>query len=189
MVLLRGEPFSRIYILRERDWTTHQPSSGKIIGERSSEGELTWVSASGFRTCSHHEIKAMAELRNIFACLVHESQECVADLIRNLRFLDPSSTILLYNGGRWPQLLDFELVRREENVVCHPSPQPMNWGRLHDFALDCMRFALENLPFDTLTIVDSDRWVYLPRKEDSGRQSWRGRMPGKTRRRLQTTCF
>src|SRR5215467_839594 len=101
----------------------------------------------------------MAKLRNIFACLVHESPECVGDLVRNLRFLDPSSTILLYNGGHWPQLLDSGAFRSQADVVRHPSPQPMAWGRLHDFALDCMRFALDYLPFDTLTIVDSDQLV------------------------------
>jgi hypothetical protein len=33
----------------------------------------------------------------------------------------------------------------------------MRWGWLHDFALDCMRFGLQSLPFDTMTIVDSDQ--------------------------------
>lgn len=99
----------------------------------------------------------MAQLRNIFACLVHESPECVGDLVRNLRFLDPSSTILLYNGGHWPQLLESGNLRSQADVVRHPAPRPMAWGRLHDFALDCMRFALDHLPFDTLTIVDSDQ--------------------------------
>lgn len=94
--------------------------------------------------------------RNVFACLVHESRECVIDLVRNLRFVDPSSHILLYNGGGDPDLLKrfpFESVA----AIVHPSPRPMQWGRLHDFALDCMQFALSELSFDTLTIVDSDQ--------------------------------
>ena len=33
----------------------------------------------------------------------------------------------------------------------------MKWGWLHDFALDCFRFALAHHPFDTMTIVDSDQ--------------------------------
>ena len=33
----------------------------------------------------------------------------------------------------------------------------MKWGWLHGFALDCMKFALDNFAFDTLTIVDSDQ--------------------------------
>jgi hypothetical protein len=99
----------------------------------------------------------MPTLRNIFACLVHEDQECVADLVRNLQFLDPSSVILLYNGGHSPQLLNGDFSSASSRVVVHPSPTPMAWGRLHGFALDCMNFALDHLPFDTLTIVDSDQ--------------------------------
>jgi hypothetical protein len=33
----------------------------------------------------------------------------------------------------------------------------MAWSRLHDFAFDCMRFASENFPLDTLTIIDFDQ--------------------------------
>jgi hypothetical protein len=39
----------------------------------------------------------MGTIRNIFACLVHESRDCVIDLVRNLHALDPASLILLYN--------------------------------------------------------------------------------------------
>ena len=99
----------------------------------------------------------MPELRNIFACLVHESAECVVDLVRNLRFVDPTSEILLYNGGPDPTLLQkgFPFERYDATVV--PNPRRMNWGKLHDFALDCMRFALGGASFHTLTIVDSDQ--------------------------------
>jgi Methyltransferase domain len=44
----------------------------------------------------------------------------------------------------------------------HPAPRPMTWGRLHDFALDCMRFGREQFGFDTLTIVDSDQLALRP---------------------------
>jgi hypothetical protein len=96
-------------------------------------------------------------VRHVFACLVHESPECIADLVRNLRYLDPDSAVLLYNGGQNPHLLAGAGVRDQHNVVVHPAPRPMKWGRLHDFALDCMRFARVHLPFDALTIVDSDQ--------------------------------
>ena len=99
----------------------------------------------------------MSPVRNIFACLVHESQECVIDLVRNLRALDPSSTILLYNGGHSPELLNRNFPFERHGAVIHPSPRPATWGRLHPFALDSMEFALESIPFDTLTIVDSDQ--------------------------------
>ena len=98
----------------------------------------------------------LSPARNVFACLVHESQECVIDLVRNLRFADPSSVILLYNGGTDPELLSrfpFESL----GAFVYPRPKPMKWGRLHEFAIECMQFALNEFTFDTLTIVDSDQ--------------------------------
>jgi hypothetical protein len=96
-------------------------------------------------------------LRNVFACLVHESPECVLDLVRNLRCLDPTSPILLFNGGSDPSLLDHGLGLERYDVRIHPRPQRLKWGRLHDFALESMRYALEQFQFDALTIVDSDQ--------------------------------
>src|SRR5580704_17462980 len=101
-------------------------------------------------------------IRNVYACLVHESPECVIDLVRNLRSLDPSSEILLYNGGHVSDLLNFGLPFEKYGATIHPSPRPMKWGRLHDFALDSMRFALAQGRFDTLTIVDSDQLAIRP---------------------------
>ena len=105
----------------------------------------------------------MARTRNIFACLVHESPECVFDLVRNLHFLDPCSVILLYNGGQMPGLLETAFPFEQYGAILHPSPRGMTWGRLHNFALDCMQFALDEIPFETLTIVDSDQLGTRPR--------------------------
>ena len=101
-------------------------------------------------------------IRNVFACLVHENAECVVDLVRNLRHLDPDSKVLLYNGSANPNFLNGVFPTDRHGAVLHPSPSPMRWGRLHDFAVDCMRFALVHLPFDTLTIVDSDQLAVRP---------------------------
>jgi hypothetical protein len=105
-------------------------------------------------------------IRNIFACLVHENQECVIDLVRNLRALDPASNLLLYNGGGDPDLLNHGFPFARYGAELHPSPHPLYWGRLHDFALDCMEFALASIPFDTLTIVDSDQLGTRPGYSD-----------------------
>jgi len=99
----------------------------------------------------------MNKIRNIFACLVHENQECVIDLVRNLRYVDPDSLIILYNGGQNPDLLHGSFPFEQYGAVLHPTPRPLTWGWLHNFALDCMQFALEHFPFDTMTIVDSDQ--------------------------------
>ena len=84
------------------------------------------------------------------------------DLVRNLRFLDPSSTILLYNGGHDQRLLKHGFPFERYGAVIYPGPHPQVWGHLHDFAVDCMRYSLEHLPFDTLTIVDSDQLAMRP---------------------------
>jgi len=95
-------------------------------------------------------------LKNLNACLVHESPECVLDLVRNLRHADPDAPILLYDGGRDPTLLK-DLPLDRYGAAAHPAPRPMRWGFLHEFALDCMRHALAQIPFDTITFVDSDQ--------------------------------
>jgi methyltransferase family protein len=96
-------------------------------------------------------------LRNVYACLVHEAQECVVDLVRNLRCLDPDATVLLYNGGTDARLLEPASCFDKLGARVHPSPRPVDARTLHEFALDCMRFADAQLAFDTLTIVHSDQ--------------------------------
>jgi predicted O-methyltransferase YrrM len=108
----------------------------------------------------------MQTIRNVFACLVHESADCVIDLVRNLRTLDPGSLILLYNGGRDPSLLTGHFPFERHGAALHPSPRPVEWGHLHYFALDCMAWACDNYPFDTLTIVDSDQLAIRPGYSD-----------------------
>jgi hypothetical protein len=98
-----------------------------------------------------------APVRNIYACLVHESRECIVDLVRNLKYQDPDSVILLYNGGPDKQLLSGPFPFEHYGAIVHPAPRTQNWGWLHSFALDSMQFALEQFTFDTLTIVDSDQ--------------------------------
>lgn len=108
----------------------------------------------------------MRGLRNIFACLVHESQECIIDLVQNLNALDPASAVLLYNGSADPGLLKQGFPFARYGVQLHPAPRPLCWGRLHDFALDCMEFALGTGGFDILTIVDSDQLCTRPGYSD-----------------------
>ncbi|MFD8778371.1 class I SAM-dependent methyltransferase [Streptomyces sp. NPDC059916] len=100
--------------------------------------------------------------RNFHACLVHEKPECVADLVANLRCLDPEATVLLYDGSRDRSLLRSGALRESEGVLVHAEPKEMSWGRLHDFALDCLRLAMEYDDFAALTIVDSDQLAVRP---------------------------
>ncbi len=95
-------------------------------------------------------------MRNVHACLVHEQQSCVVDLVHSLRTLDSSSEILLYDGSESGTLLEsFPFGRYGVTIV--PNPRPMRWGRLHEFAIESMQFALRHCAFDTFTIVDSDQ--------------------------------
>jgi predicted O-methyltransferase YrrM len=100
--------------------------------------------------------------RHVFACLVHERPEVVADLVANLRTLAPDAVVLLYDGSARGRVLDDPRIPREPPVYVHPKPRPMQWGRLHDFAVDSMRFGLEHLDFEALTIVDSDQLLIRP---------------------------
>jgi predicted O-methyltransferase YrrM len=106
--------------------------------------------------------RASCGLRNIFACLVHENPECVVDLVRNLRCLDPDSTVLLYDGSGNAQLLNGAFPFERYGAILHPRPRPMAWGQLHGFAVDAMEFALAHFQFHTLTIVDSDQLAVRP---------------------------
>ena len=103
----------------------------------------------------------MTPMTHLYAVLVHESPDCILDLLRALRKQDPESHILLYNGGTDAQLLA-GLPLDELCVHAHPTPRPMRWGTLHGFALDCMRHALAQLPFQAMTIVDSDQMPLRP---------------------------
>ena len=130
-----------------------------VLAEADTSREISVVTAPPAVAASAFENRGdrMTQWRNVFACLVHDNVECVIDLVRNLRYMDPASTVLLYNGGRDPSLLSGRFPFSEYGAIVHPDPRPMAWGRLHDYALDCMRFALDELPFDSLTIVDSDQ--------------------------------
>jgi hypothetical protein len=128
-------------------------SSAAVVREALAAGEASTA-------C---EVAAPARpARNVFACLVHERGECVVDLVRSLRYHDPDSVILLYNGGQNSELLNHGFPFGRYGATLHPSPSPMKWGWLHGFALDSMRYALEHFEFDTLTIVDSDQLAVRP---------------------------
>jgi len=100
--------------------------------------------------------------RNIYACLVHEASDCVADLVHNLQKNDPQSGIILYNGGRDSSLLSSVMNLQSDLMRVHPQPTPLRWGRLHKFALDTMEYALRNFQFDFITVVDSDQLSVRP---------------------------
>lgn len=99
-------------------------------------------------------------LRNTFACLVDESRECV---------IDWCATCTTWTRARASCSTTVAATRTcstaspsSGTTPSSPLPCPMKWGWLHDFALDCFRFALEHEAFDAMTIVDSDQLGLRP---------------------------
>jgi glycosyltransferase involved in cell wall biosynthesis len=102
------------------------------------------------------------QLKNVYACLVHESLDCVIDMVRNLHFQDPSSSIVIFNSNADLKLNSCSFPFEEFGAVVNPTVIPVAHGYLHNFALECMQFALDNFSFDILTIVDSDQLSLQP---------------------------
>ena len=98
-----------------------------------------------------------APFTHVFAVLVHERADCVFDLLRNLRFFDPDSPIVVYDGsGGGALLLDPDALA-QLGAVAHPAPKRVEWSRLHVFGFDCLEYALDRFEFDAMTVVDSDQ--------------------------------
>lgn len=86
-----------------------------------------------------------------FAIAVHENKEVITDLLENIRFFCPNSSIVLYNGGHDPNLCNGLGC-----PVC-PTSTPLLWGNLVSFFLHVMEW-LEgmNYEYDYLINLDSD---------------------------------
>lgn len=92
---------------------------------------------------------------------MHQSPECVADLVRNLRYLDPESLVLVYNGSN-DQRRDLDDAAERAGAVIHPHPAPIQWGRMHPFGLRCMAYLAREVDVDAMTVVDSDQLMLRP---------------------------
>jgi glycosyltransferase involved in cell wall biosynthesis/predicted O-methyltransferase YrrM len=132
--------------IMDRDWNFY------------SEGKVTTtpdvVASYSHKVNGHSAVRA---IRNVYACLVHENEDCIIDLVRNLHYHDPSSDLILYNGGDNPRLISQDFPYHKFGAVVYPDPVKVRWGYLHDFALRCMEFAVKTFSFDTITMVDSDQ--------------------------------
>jgi glycosyltransferase involved in cell wall biosynthesis len=143
-------PVEEIRAILGADWGFYGEDGGGV----TPNAAVSFLGvASGVATCE----PTPRAWRNVFACLVHEREDCIIDLVKNLHFHDPDAVILLYNGGPDPKLIGNEFPYEQFGAISHPRPSPVKWGYLHRFALDCMEYALGQLTFDSLTIVDSDQ--------------------------------
>lgn len=142
---------------KETEGECWQPAAVEEIENVVGTDWKSYAPAKTSVTVSWSQTPNQPKARNVYACLVHERQECILDLVRNLRYHDPTSEILLYNGSRNPNLLAPTSFFENIGAVVHQTPRPQKWGWLHHFAFDCLQFAVDNYSFDTLTIVDSDQ--------------------------------
>ncbi|RFM26947.1 glycosyltransferase [Deminuibacter soli] len=141
-------PVEEIQKIMDDDWQFYANDGAPVATEFVPAARVVHKSAQAAN---------ITPVKNIYACLVHEQEDCVIDLVRNLHFHDPSSVILLYNGGNNPNLFSNRFPYGQFGAVMYPRPVPAKWGYLHHFALQSMEFALQNFNCDTLTIVDSDQ--------------------------------
>lgn len=99
---------------------------------------------------------------HVFSVLAHEKTDCVFDLVRNLRFFDRDSPIVVYDGsGGGVLLLDSDALEKL-GAVAHPAPKRMDWCRAHVYVFDSLEYALDQHEFDALTFVDSDQLLIRP---------------------------
>ncbi|MFF2448550.1 galactosyltransferase-related protein [Neobacillus sp. NPDC058068] len=86
-----------------------------------------------------------------FAILVHENRPLVKELIDNVRYFCPNSSMVLYNGGDDPTLCDNLGV-----PVC-PSSHKMGRGFTTIYFLETMEWLEEmKMDYDYLVNIDSD---------------------------------
>jgi glycosyltransferase involved in cell wall biosynthesis len=138
-------PVEEIQKIMQSDWEYYNNGKAANYSIKGYDVKQSWLP------------KQSQQIHNIYACLVHENEDCIIDLVRNLHYHDVNSTILLYNGSENPNLINRDFPYEKFGAVIHPKPAAVKHGYLHTYALDCMQFVLDNFSFDTLTIVDSDQ--------------------------------
>ena len=86
-----------------------------------------------------------------FALLVHNNKNVVIDLLNNIKFYCPNSTVVLYNGGDNP-----DLCKDLGNPVC-PTSRKLQYGITAVYLLETMKWLEDiNHDYDYLINLDSD---------------------------------
>lgn len=151
---------ARVHVMAAGDWLIARVHPHNTSPKQTHGGYWRTHDPTGLRAKAQALERAPAwtspRIANVHAVLAHEAPECVVDLVRNLRFHDSASPILLYDGSPRGDLLDRRLPWARWGVEIVPNPRPMRWGKLHGFALDCIAH-LGRRDYDLLTVVDSDQ--------------------------------
>ncbi len=86
-----------------------------------------------------------------FALLVHNNKNVVIDLLNNIKFYCPNSTVVLYNGGDNP-----DLCKDLGSPVC-PTSRKLQYGVTAVYLLETMKWLEDiNHDYDYLINLDSD---------------------------------
>lgn len=86
-----------------------------------------------------------------FAVLVHNKKDVVNDLLDNIKFFCPNSSVVLYNGGDDPSLCN------DLGVLICPTSRKLQYGVTAIYLLETMKWLEDlNLKYDYLINLDSD---------------------------------
>lgn len=86
-----------------------------------------------------------------FALLAHENEEVLSEQIKNIRYFNPNSKIVLYNGGK-----DKQFGTSQGIPIC-PYSQPLRWENITPFLFNVMRWLEEiKEEYDFLVNLDHD---------------------------------
>lgn len=86
-----------------------------------------------------------------FAILAHENEEVLSEQIRNIRYFNPNSKIVLFNGGVNNQ---FGI---NQNIPICPYSRPLRWENITPFLFSVMRWLEETkVEYDFLVNLDHD---------------------------------
>jgi hypothetical protein len=129
----KGNKQEMAKLIEEKSTNIVKPKENETISIKNKEGLLPTSPKS--KIC--------------FAILVHEKRELVKQLIDNVRYYCPNSTIVLYNGGEDPNLCDGLDV-----PVC-PSSRKLDRGWTTIYFLEIMEW-LDELRVDYQYFINMD---------------------------------
>jgi hypothetical protein len=91
------------------------------------------------------------------AILAHNNPACLADFLDNVRAFAPAADVVLFNGGRDP-----DLARGLDVEIC-PYSRPLGYERVAPFHYEIMRWLHEQRRrYDILVTLDADMLLIKP---------------------------
>lgn len=96
-----------------------------------------------------------------FLILAHQEEEVLSEQIKNIRYFNPDSGIILYNGGTNP-----DFAKNLDIAIC-PKSHPVQWGKLVRVFWDVMKWLEEmQVDYEYLMNLDHDMLFIKPGFEE-----------------------